>query len=139
MSLIQTCKCEECDMQKSFANHWVMLYERNGNLVILPRWDPKMMRRTRHFCGRAHASRYVERWIAGLALNAMPEPVPDHAQRKLAQPEVAVPFISDEEDEANALELATRSRNPIWVNSVSPELASENLHPENSTSLQNRR
>ena len=58
MSLIQTCKCEECDMQKSFANHWVMLYERNGNLVILPKWDEKMLRRTRHFCGRAHASRY---------------------------------------------------------------------------------
>src|ERR1700743_99607 len=64
MSLIQTCKCEECDMKKSFANHWVMLYERNGNLVILPNWDEKMIRRTRHFCGRAHASRYVERWIS---------------------------------------------------------------------------
>jgi hypothetical protein len=51
-------------MQKSFANHWVMMYERNGNLVILPKWDEKMIRRTRHFCGRAHASRYVERWIA---------------------------------------------------------------------------
>ena len=75
MSLIQTCKCEECDMQKSFANHWVMLYEKNGNLVILPKWDAKMMRRTRHFCGRAHASRYVERWIAGLALNAAPDAV----------------------------------------------------------------
>ena len=64
MSLIQTCKCEECDMQKSFANHWVMMHERNGNLVILPKWDEKLIRRTRHFCGRAHVSRYVERWIA---------------------------------------------------------------------------
>jgi hypothetical protein len=51
-------------MQKSFANHWVMMYERNGNLVILSKWDEKMIRRTRHFCGRAHASLYVERWIA---------------------------------------------------------------------------
>ena len=82
MSLIQTCKCEECDMQKSFANHWVMLYEKNGNLVILPKWDAKMMRRTRHFCGRAHASRYVERWIAGLALNATPDAVPRPCTRK---------------------------------------------------------
>lgn len=64
MSLIQTCKCEERDMQKSFANHWVMLYERNGNLVILRKWDEKKIRRTRHFCGRAHVSRYVERWIS---------------------------------------------------------------------------
>lgn len=103
MSLIQTCKC---DMQKSFANHWVMLYEKNGNLVILPNWDPKMMRRTRHFCGRAHASRYVERWIAGIALNATTEPVLA-ALGKSAQPESAAQFISDEEDEANALELAT--------------------------------
>ena len=110
MSLIQTCKCEECDMQKSFANHWVMLYERNGNLVILPKWDPKMMRRTRHFCGRAHASRYVERWIAGLALNAVPDPVLEPVLQKSILPQSAQHLISDEEDEATALELAARYR-----------------------------
>ncbi len=107
MSLIQTCKCEECDMQKSFANHWVMLYEKNGNLVILPRWDAKMTRRTRHFCGRAHASRYVERWIAGLALNAAPEPLLEPGPQKGPQ-QLASQFISDEEDEAVALEIAAR-------------------------------
>jgi hypothetical protein len=110
MSLIQTCKCEECDMQKSFANHWVMLYERNGNLVILPRWDTKMMRRTRHFCGRAHASRFVERWIAGLALNAMPDAALDPGPQKSAPTPLAPQIISDEEDEAIALELAARYR-----------------------------
>ena len=110
MSLIQTCKCEECDMQKSFANHWVMLYERNGNLVILPKWDTKMMRRTRHFCGRAHASRYVERWIAGLALNAMPDAALEPAPQKSAPSQFAPQIISDEEDEAIALELAAKYR-----------------------------
>jgi hypothetical protein len=110
MSLIQTCKCEECDMQKSFANHWVMLYEKNGNLVILPKWDTKMLRRTRHFCGRAHASRYVERWIAGLALNAVSDAATESGPQKPAQPLSATQFISDEEDEANALELAVRYR-----------------------------
>ncbi len=110
MSLIQTCKCEECDMQKSFANHWVMLYEKNGNLVILPKWDAKMMRRTRHFCGRAHASRYVERWIAGLALNAAPDAVLDPALQKSTTPQFPQQIISDEEDEATALELAARYR-----------------------------
>jgi hypothetical protein len=110
MSLIQTCKCEECDMQKSFANHWVMLYERNGNLVILPKWDAKMMRRTRHFCGRAHASRYVERWIAGLALNAVPDAVLEPGLQKSTPPQVASQIISDEEDEATALELVARYR-----------------------------
>ena len=110
MSLIQTCKCEECDMQKSFANHWVMLYERNGNLVILPKWDAKMMRRTRHFCGRAHASRYVERWIAGLALNAASDPVFESGLQKSSQPQFASQLISDEEDEAIALELAAKYR-----------------------------
>jgi hypothetical protein len=109
MSLIQTCKCEECDMQKSFANHWVMLYERNGNLVILPKWDAKMMRRTRHFCGRAHASRYVERWIAGPALNPVPDAVSESGL-KSAHPQLVAQFISDEEDEATALELAARYR-----------------------------
>ncbi len=104
MSLIQTCKCEECEMQKSFANHWVMLYERNGTLVILPKWDAKMLRRTRHFCGRAHASRYVERWIAGVTLNVVSDAVLDTAPQKPQQ------IISDEEDEATALELAVRYR-----------------------------
>jgi hypothetical protein len=105
MSLVQTCKCEECEMQKSFANHWVMLYEKNGNLVILPKWDAKMVRRTRHFCGRAHASRYVERWIAGLALNVSSAAGPDPALQKSTQH-----IIFEEEDEATALELVARYR-----------------------------
>jgi hypothetical protein len=96
-------------MQKSFANHWVMLYERSGNLVILPKWDAKMLRRTRHFCGRAHASRYVERWIAGLALNPMPDVVLEPGLQKAA-PQSAQQFISDEEDEAIALELVATYR-----------------------------
>jgi hypothetical protein len=103
-------------MQKSFANHWVMLYEKNGNLVILPKWDAKMIRRTRHFCGRAHASRFVERWIAGLALNAPSDAVVEPRlyetrlqEHGLAKSTVA-PIISDEEDEATALELAVRYR-----------------------------
>jgi hypothetical protein len=87
-----------------------MLYERNGNLVILPRWDTKMMRRTRHFCGRAHASRYVERWIAGLALNATPDAALDPAPQKSAPIPFAPQIISDEEDEAIALELAAKYR-----------------------------
>jgi hypothetical protein len=104
MSLIQTCKCEECDMQKSFANHWVMLYEKNGNLVILPKWDEKMIRRTRHFCGRAHASRYVERWIAGLAVAAMSDGIAGFELQKIAP---AQSFL-DAEDEAMAAELIAR-------------------------------
>jgi hypothetical protein len=97
-------------MQKSFANHWVMLYEKNGNLVILPKWDPKMLRRTRHFCGRAHASRFVERWIAGLAFSATPDPVLEHSSQKSSLPQLASQFISDEEDEATAMELAAKYR-----------------------------
>jgi len=71
MALVETCKCEECGLQKSFANHWVMIVERKDSLVVLPAWDEKRIRRTRHFCGRAHASRFVERWIAspGNAMN----------------------------------------------------------------------
>jgi hypothetical protein len=104
MSLIQTCKCEECDMQKSFANHWVMLYERNGNLVILPKWDEKMVRRTRHFCGRAHASRYVERWISSPTVAVMPEGIAALEQQKVTQSQT---FL-DAEDEAAAEELIAR-------------------------------
>ena len=72
MALVQTCKCEECGLQRSFANHWVMIIERKESLTVLPVWDEKKVRRTRHFCGRAHASRFVERWIAnpGMALVA---------------------------------------------------------------------
>ncbi len=107
MSVIQTCKCEECDMQKSFANHWVMLYERNGNLVILPKWDEKMIRRTRHFCGRAHASRYVERWIATPTLAASEGTAGIESQKGghlLTLPQ----SLLDAEDEAMAAELAAR-------------------------------
>jgi len=108
MSLIQTCKCEECDMQKSFANHWVMLYERNGNLVILPKWDEKMVRRTRHFCGRAHASRYVERWIASPAMVAISDGIGEPEPQKVAQSQTLSQSFLDAEDEAMAAELAAR-------------------------------
>src|SRR5438270_5030934 len=102
MSLIQTCKCEECDMQKSFANHWVMLYERNGNLVILPKWNEKMIRRTRHFCGRAHASRWVERWIAspGAAAGAMLESAVGVEPQKAGHGLGPLQSLLDAEDEA---------------------------------------
>jgi hypothetical protein len=104
MSLIQTCKCEECDMQKSFANHWVMLYERNGNLVILPKWDEKMVRRTRHFCGRAHASRYVERWISSPTVAVMPDGLGSLEPQKATQSQ----SFLDAEDEAAAEELIAK-------------------------------
>jgi hypothetical protein len=108
MSLIQTCKCEECDMQKSFANHWVMLYERNGNLVILPKWDDKMVRRTRHFCGRAHASRYVERWIAGLAMTALADGSNEPEPQKVAKALALSQSLLEAEDETMAAELAAK-------------------------------
>ena len=111
MSLVQTCKCEECDMQKSFANHWVMLYERNGNLVILSKWDEKMVRRTRHFCGRAHASRYVERWIATPTLASISDGAPAPEPLKLASPPSPQSVLDtqlDAEDEATAAELIAK-------------------------------
>jgi hypothetical protein len=108
MSLIQTCKCEECDMQKSFANHWVMLYERNGNLVILPKWDEKMIRRTRHFCGRAHASRYVERWIASPTMGMMSESAGGFEPQKAAHFLTLPQSLLDAEDEAMAAELVAK-------------------------------
>ncbi len=108
MSLIQTCKCEECDMQKSFANHWVMLYERNGNLVILPKWDEKMIRRTRHFCGRAHASRWVERWIASPTIGLISEVAGGFESHRTAHSLALPQSLLDAEDEAMAAELVAK-------------------------------
>jgi hypothetical protein len=73
MALVQTCKCEECGLQRSFANHWVMIIEHKGSLTVLPVWDEKKVRRARHFCGRAHASRFVERWIANPEAAMLPD------------------------------------------------------------------
>jgi hypothetical protein len=88
-------------MQKSFANHWVMMYERNGNLVILPKWDEKMIRRTRHFCGRAHASRYVERWIASpIAVAAVLDGTAGFEPQKAGHSQELAQSVLDAEDEA---------------------------------------
>ena len=110
MSLIQTCKCEECDMQKSFANHWVMMHERNGNLVILSKWDEKMIRRTRHFCGRAHVSRYVERWIAnpGAAVGLL-DGAAGFESQKPGHSLALAPSVIDSEDGAIAAKLVAKS------------------------------
>ncbi|MCU1320523.1 MAG: hypothetical protein JWM43_172 [Acidobacteriaceae bacterium] len=76
-----------------------MVYERKGSLVVLPKWDDKMLRRTRHFCGRAHASRYVERWISTPGTAALPdaasEPVSETANETVAHGQLsAVPNLS---------------------------------------------
>jgi hypothetical protein len=52
-----------------------MIIERKESLTVLPVWDEKKIRRTRHFCGRAHASRYVERWIANPGFALIPDVV----------------------------------------------------------------
>jgi hypothetical protein len=90
----------------SIRDHWVMLYERNGNLVILRKWDEKKIRRTRHFCGRAHVSRYVERWIsspsAGVDGAAGSEPQKPGHSLALAQ------SVLDPEDRAMAAKLVAK-------------------------------
>jgi hypothetical protein len=50
-----------------------MIIERKESLTVLPVWDDKKIRRTRHFCGRAHASRFVERWIANPGMALIPD------------------------------------------------------------------
>jgi len=52
-----------------------MIIERGGNLIVLPAWDEKKVRRSRHFCGRAHASRFVERWIGSPGMAILPDVV----------------------------------------------------------------
>ncbi len=110
MSLVQTCKCEECGMQKSFANHWVMLFERGGNLIVLPAWDEKKLRKTRHFCGRAHASRFVERWIANPETAGVSDAVPPMESSRVTQfpsPSPAPLAYEDDEDAAIAAQALT--------------------------------
>jgi len=66
------------------------------------------LRRTRHFCGRAHASRYVERWIASPTMGMMPDVAggagPQKAAHSLALPQ----SLLDAEDEAMAAELVAK-------------------------------
>jgi hypothetical protein len=84
MALVQTCKCEECGLQKSFANHWVMIIERKQTLTVLPAWDEKKIRRAHHFCGRAHASRFVERWIANPGMALLPDVAAEAESNRVA-------------------------------------------------------
>ena len=84
MALVQTCKCEECGLQKSFAIHWVMIIEHKETLTVLPVWDEKKVRRARHFCGRAHASRFVERWIANPGMALVPDVATEAESNRVA-------------------------------------------------------
>ena len=84
MALVQTCKCEECGLQKSFANHWVMIIERKQTLTVLSAWDEKKIRRAHHFCGRAHASRFVERWIANPGMALLPDVAAEAESNRVA-------------------------------------------------------
>ena len=110
MALVQTCKCEECGLQKSFANHWVMIIEHKETLTVLPAWDEKKVRRARHFCGRAHASRFVERWIANPETASSTDPVPQAESSRVTQfpsPSPALLAYEDDEDIAIAVQALT--------------------------------
>jgi hypothetical protein len=50
-----------------------MIIERKETLTVLSSWDEKKVRRAHHFCGRAHASRFVERWIANPGMALLPD------------------------------------------------------------------
>jgi hypothetical protein len=112
MALVQTCKCEECGAQKSFANHWVMLLERGGTLIVLPAWDEKKIRRTRHFCGRAHAGRFIERWIANPETASLPDGIQHAENSRVTQFPRPADFlaITEEEEDANIAAMALTVR-----------------------------
>jgi hypothetical protein len=61
-----------------------MIIERNGTLTVLPAWDEKKIRRAHHFCGRAHASRFVERWIASPGAALLPDVAAEAESNRVA-------------------------------------------------------
>jgi hypothetical protein len=67
-----------------------------------------MIRRTRHFCGRAHASRYVERWIASPTIEAMPNGAGGVETQKAGHSLALPQSLLDAEDEAMAVELVAK-------------------------------
>jgi hypothetical protein len=95
-------------MQKSFANHWVMLYERNGNLVLRRRLGKKIVRRTRHFCRRVPASRFSESGIATPVMGAISDGAGGFDPQKAAQSLGLPQGLLDAEDEAMAAELVAK-------------------------------
>jgi hypothetical protein len=64
MAAVTQYRCEICGIESSDPIHWFMIECNTAELKVL-KWNPKaaLAPGARHYCGEAHASVYISRWL----------------------------------------------------------------------------
>ena len=74
MSAVTHYRCEICGAESSNPIHWFLI-ECNADELKVRRWDETAAAAhgARHYCGEAHASVYVSRWLEAACTPAKPD------------------------------------------------------------------
>jgi hypothetical protein len=74
MSAVTLYRCEICGTESSNPIHWFLI-QCNAEELTVKKWDTDAAnaKGARHYCGEAHASVYVSRWLEGACSPALPD------------------------------------------------------------------
>lgn len=73
MSAVTRYRCEICGDESTNPVHWFMVRCNQDELKVL-KWNDAGAAEpgTRHYCGEAHASTYISRWLEASCSPALP-------------------------------------------------------------------
>ena len=74
MAAVTQFRCEICGTESSKPIHWFVVQCNADELKVL-KWntDAAVAKGARHYCGEAHASVYISRWLEASCMPARPD------------------------------------------------------------------
>jgi hypothetical protein len=73
MAAVTQYRCEVCGIESSNPIHWFLIQCSEEELKVL-KWNTEAAaaKAARHYCGEAHASIYVSRWLQASCSSSIP-------------------------------------------------------------------
>jgi hypothetical protein len=74
MAAVTLYRCEICGTESSNPIHWFLI-ECDSDELKVRKWNDEAAaaKGARHYCGEAHASVYVSRWLEGACSPSIPD------------------------------------------------------------------
>jgi hypothetical protein len=74
MAAVKLYRCEICGIESSHPLHWFLI-QCNADELQVRKWSTEAAdtKGARHYCGEAHASVYVSRWLQASCSPALPD------------------------------------------------------------------
>ena len=74
MSAVTLFRCEICGIESAKPTHWFVIQCNADELKVL-KWSDEaaLAKGSRHYCGEAHASVYISRWLESSCSPSLPD------------------------------------------------------------------